>query len=148
MRRLHPIKHVAISGAENHNYPFDVNVIEMLTEPQETNQTRGGFASNETSAWITEDEAINENLKVYNVPAHNKTKFDPFQFLHSYYDKSLKILRTALLKNMSNADEVPCKLVKFESQNGISVNVFGSEKEQFIPFIWQSSVSSVSLIFE
>lgn len=50
IRRQHPITHVAITGAENPNSPFDRNVIEMLTEPQETNQVRRGSATNETSA--------------------------------------------------------------------------------------------------
>lgn len=34
---------------------------------------------------------------------------------------------------MSNADELPCKLVKFESVNVISVNVFGTEKGTVYP---------------
>lgn len=49
----------------------------MLTEPKENNQSRGGPATNKTSDCITEDEAFNSNFKVYNFPAHNKTKFDP-----------------------------------------------------------------------
>lgn len=34
---------------------------------------------------------------------------------------------------MSNADEEPCKHVKYESQNGISGNGFGSEKRTVYP---------------
>lgn len=49
----------------------------MLTEPKENNQSRGGPTTNKTSDCITEDEAFNRNFKVYNSPAHNKTKFDP-----------------------------------------------------------------------
>lgn len=101
MRRQHPITHVAITGAENHNSPLDGNDNEMSTEPQENNQTGGGPATNETSDCITEDEAINGNLKVYNFPAHNKTKFDPLQFLNSNYEKTMKILRAALLKRQN-----------------------------------------------
>lgn len=100
MKRQHPITHGAITGAENHS-PLDGNDIEMSTEPQENNQTEGGPATNETSDCITEDEAINGNLNVYNFPAHYKTKFDPLQFLHSNYDKTMTILRAVLLKRQN-----------------------------------------------
>lgn len=55
--------HVAIAGTENHNSLLDGNDIEMLTEPKENNQSRGGPTTNKTSHCITEDEAFNRNFK-------------------------------------------------------------------------------------
>lgn len=98
MKRQHPMTHVAITETKKHNSPLDGNVIEMSTEPQENNQTGGGPATNGTCDCITEDEAINGNLKVYNFYAHTKKKCDPLQFLHSNNDKTINILRAALLK--------------------------------------------------
>lgn len=66
--------------------------------PQASNQTVGGQTAYETNDCITEDEAINGNIKVYNLPALDKTIFDSLQFLHSKYDKIKKILRAVLLK--------------------------------------------------
>lgn len=73
----------------------------MSIDPQKTNQTGGGLTTNETSNCVTEEEAINGNLRVYNLPAADKTKFDPLQFLRSNYDKVKKILRAVLLKRQS-----------------------------------------------
>lgn len=123
VRKQHPFTDVAISGAENHDSSIDGNIFEMSTEPQENYQTGGGSTTNETSSQrtepqenyqtgsgsttnetsdcITEDEAINVNPKVYNFPALDKTQFDPLKFLLSNYDKTLKILRTVLLKRQN-----------------------------------------------
>lgn len=87
------------SCAENLDFTVDnENNIEHSTMPQASNQTGGGQTAYETNDCITEEEAINGNLKVYNLPALDKTKFDPLQFLHSKYDKIKNILRAVLLK--------------------------------------------------
>lgn len=101
MRTQHLKTHVANSDAENQNSTVDEKDMKMSTEPQENNQIGGGPTTNETSNCITEDEAINGNLKVYNFPAWNKTKFDPLQFLRFNYDKIKTILRVVLLKRQS-----------------------------------------------
>lgn len=102
MRRQHQMSHVANFDTINLNSTTDTeNNVEMSTEQEENNQTGGGHTTDETSDCITEEEAINGNLKVYNLPALDKTKYDPLQFLHSKYDKIKKILRVVLLKRQS-----------------------------------------------
>ena len=102
VRRQHPMTHVVTTDTENINSAKDrENTVENSNSLQETNQSGGGLTTNETSDCITEEEAINGNLKVYNLPALDKTKFDPLQFLSSNYDKVKKILRTVLLKRQS-----------------------------------------------
>ena len=97
MRRQHPMTHVVSTDTEIINSAKDSeNTVENPKDLQETNQSGGGLTTNETSDCITEEEAINENLKVYNLPALDKAKCDPLQFLSSNYDKVKKILRTVL----------------------------------------------------
>ena len=78
VRRQHPMTHVVTTDTKNINSAKDSeNTVENSKCLQETNQSRGGFTTNETSDCVTEEEAINGNLKVYNLPASDKTKFDP-----------------------------------------------------------------------
>lgn len=101
MRTQHLISKAASSDTENQNSTGEESNIEMPSKPKENYQIGGGLTTNDSSECITEDEAINGNLKVYNLPALNKTKFDPLQFLRSNYDKIKKILRAVLLKRQS-----------------------------------------------
>ena len=102
VRRQHPMTHVVTTDTENINSAKDIeNTVENSKSLQETNQSGGGFTTNETIDCVTEEEAINGNLKVYNLPALDKTKFDSLQFLSSNYEKVKKILRTVLLKIQS-----------------------------------------------
>lgn len=55
-------------------------------DQQETNQSGGDLTTNENSNCITEKYTKNGNLKVYNLPALDKTKYEPLQFLRSSYD--------------------------------------------------------------
>jgi hypothetical protein len=102
MKTQHPMKQFEDSCVENQDSTADKdNNVEKSIEPRESYQTGGGLTSNETSDCITEEEAINGNLKVYNLPALDKTKFDPLQFLNSRYDRVMKILRTVLMKRQN-----------------------------------------------
>lgn len=74
------MSHVANFDTINLNSTTDTeNNVEMSTEQEENNQTGGGHTTDETSDCITEEEAINGNLKVYNLPALAKTKYDRSQ---------------------------------------------------------------------
>lgn len=91
MRRQHPMMCNTNSCAENLDFTVNnENNVEHSTMPQASNQTGGGQTAYETNDCITEDEAINGNLKVYDLPALDKTKFDPQQFFHSKYEKLRK----------------------------------------------------------
>lgn len=82
------MKHNTNSCAENVDFSeYNENNVEHSTMSQASNQTRGDLTAFETNDCIAEDEVINWNLKVYNLSALDKTKFDPLQFLHSKYDK-------------------------------------------------------------
>lgn len=81
VRRQHPMTHVVTTDTENINSAKDrENTVENSNSLQETNQSGGGLTTNETSDCITEEEAINGNLKVYNLPALDKTKLIPYNF--------------------------------------------------------------------
>ena len=78
VRRQHPMTHAVTTDTENINSAKDIETtVENSKSLQETNQSGGGFTTNETSDCVTEEEAKNGNLKVYNLPASDKTKFDP-----------------------------------------------------------------------
>ena len=103
MRRQHPIPHGTTTDIESQNSGKDSKKdnVEMSITTQGSNQTGGGITTDETGDCITEEEAINGNLKIYNFPAQNKTKFDPLQSLRSNYDKVKKTLKAVLLKRQS-----------------------------------------------
>ena len=70
--------HVVTTDTENINSAKDSeNTVENSKSLQETDQSGGGFTTSETRDCVTEEETINGNLKVYNLPDSDKTKFDP-----------------------------------------------------------------------
>lgn len=82
------MKHNTNNWTENLDFSVDnENNVEKSTILQASNQNGSGLTAYETNKYITEDKAINWNLKVYNLPDSDKIKFDPLQFLHSKYDK-------------------------------------------------------------
>ena len=87
------------STPEDDVIPIILN--ESPTRTIENNQIGGGENEKEAAQCITEEEAINGNLKVYRFPAQDKTKLDPLNFLRSNYDVVRKTLRVALQKRRS-----------------------------------------------
>ena len=69
VRRQHSMTHVVTTDTENINSAKDSeNTVENSKSLQETNQSGGGLTTNKTNDCITEEEAINGDLKVYNLP--------------------------------------------------------------------------------
>ena len=69
VRRQHPMTHVVTTDTENINSAKDSeNTVENSKSLQETDHSGGGFTTSETRDCVTEEETINGNLKVYNLP--------------------------------------------------------------------------------
>jgi hypothetical protein len=89
----------------NSTFEHDTIPIILKESPNRTTSNNqiggGGENKNENVECISEEEAINGNLKVYHYPAQDKTKFDPLSFLRSKFDDVKKTLKVALQKRQS-----------------------------------------------